>query len=198
VTILHLLRHGETDWNRDLRIQGSTDIPLNDTGRRQAREAGERLRAELGDAAVVVVSSDMSRAAETADIIASILGTAVRARHAGLRERHYGEAEGLRADEFRARFGEWHQADVPGAEAWPDARRRALDAIDDIVATAAEEPGAPEVVAVAHGALIRQVIRHATDEEFPLEGHRLANASVHTFRVDDGRLGLLASSAVPA
>ncbi len=64
---LILVRHGETDWNRDRRIQGTTDIPLNDTGRAQAREVAERLREELeGVGPVVVASSDLSRAAETA------------------------------------------------------------------------------------------------------------------------------------
>lgn len=73
-TRIILVRHGETDWNRAGRIQGSTDIPLNDTGRSQARDAAERLVAEVTDAATVaVVSSDLSRARETATLIADRL-----------------------------------------------------------------------------------------------------------------------------
>lgn len=195
MTILTLVRHGETDWNRDARIQGSTDIPLNDTGRAQARDAGRRLAGERTDGApVVVVSSDMSRAAETADLIAEALGTTVAARYPGLRERNYGEAEGLNAADFHTRFGPWHSADVPGAEEWPVVRERALRALADAVADAraSSAPEDPEVIAVAHGALIRQVIRAASAEELPLDGERLPNGSAHSFRVaDDGSLELL-------
>ncbi|MFJ6652233.1 histidine phosphatase family protein [Microbacterium sp. NPDC091313] len=194
MTILTLVRHGETDWNRDARIQGSTDIPLNDTGRAQAREAGRRLAERAQDAPVVVVSSDMSRAAETADLIAEALGTTVAGRYPGLRERGYGEAEGLRSTDFHTRFGPWHSAEVPGAEAWPIVRQRALAALAEAVADARARvaPAEPEVIAVAHGALIRQVIRAATDEQLPHDGERLPNGSAHTFRLsDDGSLELL-------
>jgi probable phosphoglycerate mutase len=195
VTILTLVRHGETDWNRDARIQGSTDIPLNDTGREQARETGRRLATQrTTDAPVVVVSSDLTRAAETADLIAAALGTRVAARYPGLRERGYGEAEGLRAADFHARFGPWHSAEVPGAEAWPDVRERALGALAEAVADAraGSAPAEPEVIAVAHGALIRQIIRAASDEQLPHDGERLPNGSAHSFRVAaDGSLELL-------
>lgn len=193
MTILTLVRHGETDWNRDLRIQGSTDIPLNDTGRAQAREAGERLAADRDpDTPVVVVSSDLSRAAETADIIAAALGTHVQGRYAGLRERAYGEAEGLTSAEFHSRFGPWHSAEVPGAEPWPVARERALQALREAIADArAATGGDPDVIAVAHGALIRQVLRAASDEQVPLDGERLPNGSAHLLRVDDDRFEVL-------
>jgi probable phosphoglycerate mutase len=194
VTILTLVRHGETDWNRDGRIQGATDIPLNDTGRAQAREAGLLLAQRLdGDTPVVVASSDLLRAAETADIIAEVLGAGPVGRYPGLRERGYGEAEGLHAAEFHARWGNWHTAQVPGAEPWPEVRERALRAIRQVIRDArhATAPRAPEVVAVAHGALIRQVIRHATGEELPAEGERLPNGSAHTFLVERHRIRLL-------
>lgn len=194
MTILTLVRHGETDWNRDGRIQGATDIPLNDHGRDQARETGAALR-EARDPAVpvFVVSSDLSRAAETADLVAAALGTRVSARYPDLRERAYGEAEGLRTADFHARWGDWHRAEVPGAEPWPDVRARALRAIRRIVGDArrAAAPASPEIVAVAHGALIRQVIRHATGDELPREGERLPNGSAHRFLVERERLSLL-------
>ena len=63
MTLLYLVRHGETDWNRTHRIQGSTDIPLNDTGRAQARRAGRLLAKRSWDG---IYSSPLSRAFETA------------------------------------------------------------------------------------------------------------------------------------
>jgi uncharacterized phosphatase len=68
MTLLYLVRHGETDWNRARRIQGATDIPLNDLGRAQAAEAGDLLSRRSFDR---VVASPLSRAAETGSIIAA-------------------------------------------------------------------------------------------------------------------------------
>jgi broad specificity phosphatase PhoE len=198
VTHLILIRHGETDWNRARRIQGSTDIPLNDTGRAQARAAGERLRDSLDlDSPLRLVSSDLARAAETADIIGSVLGVVPAARYAGLRERGYGEAEGMSIDEFSERWGPWHAAEVPGAETRTQVRTRALDAL----ATAWADAGAAEdevtLVAVAHGALIREVLGAASDEQLPAVGERLANGSAQLFsREPDGSLRVLRYAAV--
>ena len=200
MTILTLVRHGETDWNRDRRVQGSTDIPLNDTGRQQAREAGRALREVIdADAATVVASSDLLRAAETADLIAEELGADEPRRYRGLRERAYGEAEGMTATDFRIRWGDWYTADVPGAETWDDLRVRALETLRRAVQDArrATSPAAPALVAVAHGALIREVIRHATGGELPIPGERLPNGSAHTFLVERDRLQLLSYVAAP-
>lgn len=193
MTILTLVRHGETAWNYEGRIQGSTDIPLNDTGRLQARGIADTLAAEYAGREVVVVSSDLGRAAETADIIAAALGTEVARRFPGLQERSYGEAEGMDAPTFYDTYGPWHAADVPGAETWPVVRERALAALAEAVASA---PDGVDVIAVAHGALIREVIMFATGGEFPREGERLPNCSATTFRLDGDRWEMLAYAGV--
>ncbi|MDF2046960.1 histidine phosphatase family protein [Microbacterium sp. Kw_RZR3] len=193
MTILTLVRHGETDWNSGGRIQGSTDIPLNDTGRAQARELAEILAAEYAGRDVVIVSSDLSRAAETADILAEALGTTVSRRMPGLQERSYGDAEGMDAPTFSETYGPWHAADVPGAETWPVVRERALAALAEAVASA---PEGADVIAVAHGALIREVIMFATNGAFPREGERLPNCSATTFRLDGDQWDMLAYAGV--
>lgn len=193
MTILTLVRHGETAWNLGGRVQGSTDIPLNDTGRIQARGIAETLAADYAGRDVIVVSSDLSRAAETADTIAEALGTVVTRRLPGLRERSYGEAEGMDAPTFAETYGPWHAAEVPGAEAWPAVRERALAAIAEVVA---EAPEGVDVIAVAHGALIREVIMHATAGEFPRIGERLPNCSATVFRLDGERWEMLAYAGV--
>ena len=194
---LILIRHGETDWNRVGRIQGLTDIPLNDAGREQARRAAEEVRSELAispsDAAdaAVIVSSDLQRAAETADIIAGALGLDAPRRYPELRERAYGDAEGLLTAEFQRRWGPWHVADVPGAETRADLRRRALAALARAQHDAAPMGTTLPLIVVAHGALIREVIGHATDDRLPEPGVRLPNGSLHRFEVETGTLRLV-------
>lgn len=198
MTALTLIRHGETDWNRDRRIQGSTDIPLNDTGRAQARAAGALLRDQVSPGApLVVVSSDLQRAAETADIIAEALHAPTPRRYAGLRERAYGEAEGLEVTEFARRWGDWHSAEVPGAEPWPQLRQRALRTLSAVVQDArlGTAPAPPQLIVVSHGALIRELIRHASAGELPPRGMRLANGSAHRILFERERVTLLSTTA---
>jgi len=197
VTHLILIRHGETDWNRARRIQGATDIPLNDTGRAQAREAGLALRDRLDtDTPLVLVSSDLQRAAETADIIGAILGRPVTGRYPELRERSYGEAEGVSIDELAERWGRGPDARVPGAETREQLRERALRAVARVIDDASTEGEPPAVVAVAHGALIREVLAFATDEQLPADGDRLGNGSAQEFSWEQGVLRLLSYSSV--
>lgn len=194
MTLLTLVRHGETDWNRDRRIQGATDIPLNDTGRMQAREAAAALSGDI------VVASDLSRARETAEIIADGLGLPSPRLYTGLRERSYGEAEGVAAAEFIRRWGDWHSAEIPGAEPWPVLRARGLRALAAVVrdARVATAPAAASVIVVTHGALIRELIRHATGGELPPIGERLPNGSAYTMLYERERLRLLSYAGATA
>ncbi len=98
MTELALIRHGTTAWNASRRFQGRSDIPLSDEGRAQARLLAERLRGERFDA---IYSSDLSRALETARIVAEPHGLAVRG-DARLREFDFGAWEGLTWDEIVA------------------------------------------------------------------------------------------------
>jgi len=95
VTTLLLVRHGETDWNADGRLQGHTDRPLSEFGRRQARQLAEELADEELDA---IYASDLSRARETAQVVGARLGLAA-VLDPDLREKDWGTWEGLTAVE---------------------------------------------------------------------------------------------------
>jgi len=100
ITRVLVIRHGETAWNRESRIQGHIDIPLNDQGRWQA----ERLAQALADEPLAAIySSDLQRAFDTAQAIAEATGLDVVADET-LRERHFGDMEGLTHDEILARW----------------------------------------------------------------------------------------------
>lgn len=142
---LVLVRHGETDWNAEGRLQGQTDIPLNDRGRAQARAAGNELSATTWD---VLVSSTLSRAKETAELIGENLGMAPDETMEGLRERHYGNAEGRQVRELPR-----EEIDIllRSAEPEQDVARRGIAALHELVL----RHEGKNIVAVAHGTLIR-------------------------------------------
>jgi probable phosphoglycerate mutase len=198
MTVLTLVRHGETDWNRARRIQGLTDIPLNDTGREQAKDAAAGLRRALDPSLpVAVAASDLVRARETAEIIAESLGAPEPLLYRDLRERGYGQAEGVDIAEFDRRWGPWHSAEVPGAESRDRLRRRALRGLRLAVADARASGSAypPSLVIVSHGALIREVIHHASGGMLPLDGERLPNGSAHRLLWERERVRLLSYTA---
>ena len=157
--VLYALRHGETDWNADLRWQGHTDIPLNETGRAQAREVAERLR-PLRPAGVA--SSDLSRARETAEIVAAALGLPEVYVDAGLRERAFGVFEGLTRGECEERhpleWSRWLDRRHPpdGGEAHDALTARAVAAMGRIAERIARDD-APAIV-VTHGGTLRAVV----------------------------------------
>ena len=139
--ILFLFRHGETDWNREGRLQGHTDTPLNATGLTQAQALAESLRPHRLDA---VVSSDLKRAQTTAQIVAEALRVPLFTE-AGLRETDVGAAEGLLWADAKTRFGEglterwFSDGDVafPGGETGIETRMRGLAGLRRFTARAA-------------------------------------------------------------
>ena len=165
--LLFLFRHGETDWNRQGRLQGHTDTPLNATGLVQAEALTERLRPHRLDA---VVSSDLARAWTTGWIVAEGLGVPLISEP-GLREANIGEAEGLYWPEVKSRFGEtlterWFTDDdaaFPGGETGLETRSRGLAALRRFIT---EQPYR-RVGVSTHGAMVRQLMKHALPSGSP-------------------------------
>jgi probable phosphoglycerate mutase len=166
VTRIIAIRHGETAWNADSRIQGQRDIGLNDTGRWQARRVGAAL---AGEDITAVYSSDLGRAHETAQEIADAMGIPV-VRTEGLRERSFGMFEGRTFDEihqnwpehaqnWRRRIPEWQPPE--GGESLIQLRARVHKTMIDL---AARHPG-EQIVVVAHGGVLDTLYRIATGQE---------------------------------
>jgi 2,3-bisphosphoglycerate-dependent phosphoglycerate mutase len=141
MTELLLVRHGETDWNAEGKLQGHTDRPLNDYGRRQAQALADRLAGQSIDA---VYASDLSRARETAEILGAKLGLPVLV-DPDLREKNWGNWEGLTSDErlhveFEGETSEAH-------------RDRTLSAVQRIV----DRHPDGRIVVVTHGGSLRRI-----------------------------------------
>lgn len=180
MTRFFLVRHGETEWNRVHRIQGSSNIPLNDTGRAQALRVGSILARHQFD---LIVASPLSRAMETATIIARRLSMPLPLPVQALVERHYGEAEGATRDELDLRFP--GDTPVPGREDRQDVQRRVVRTLRDL---AIRHPHA-DIIAVTHGGVIRSVVDYAAPGQ---HGEPIRNCSVHSFEHSSKGLHLVA------
>jgi broad specificity phosphatase PhoE len=188
VTTLLLVRHGETDWNRDGRWQGHSDTHLNDVGREQAARVAEEL-----DGVDVAYSSDLARARETADIVARRLGLDVHVDER-LRERSFGAWEGKTAPEIEAEFRDaharWLAGEGPGAEdaePFPDFATRVQRFVEDVLTRHPDET----VLIVAHGGSIRVIHALASGLDY-VRDHRsipgVPNCTVARYAARDGKL----------
>jgi probable phosphoglycerate mutase len=171
MTTLLLARHGETDWNRELRIQGSSDIQLNELGRQQAQFLAQELTDVDLDA---IYSSDLSRAKATAAAVAATHGLDVNL-DPRLRERSFGSWEGLTREDI----GAFPQGSRHDGESDDEVRERMLAAVQEI---AANHPG-EQVLIVSHGGALNTLWHHALG----VRVERWANCAVYKLAVrDDG------------
>jgi broad specificity phosphatase PhoE len=188
LTELWLVRHGETDWNRERRFQGHADPPLNETGRAQARALAAELAAEQVDA---VYTSDLARARETADILAADLGAeAVAMRE--LREIDVGEWQGLTWTEIEERFPEGVRAWQEHGHGWTSGETyaalgaRVVAALERI---ASDHPGG-RVLVVGHGGTVRATrafIEGTSVAESRRRSPAIRNCEMFRIVVEDGR-----------
>ena len=165
-----LLRHGQTDWNINFLLQGVTDIPMNETGIEQVRLAAQAIYAKDWD---VVLTSPLTRAKQTAEIIASHVGFEEIVEHELLIERSFGEAEGLSHEQWRAKYSNLDE--IPGGESRTQLAARSQLILDQV----ATQFAGKRVLAISHGALIRGLLAIASENELPRDGERLGNASLN-------------------
>lgn len=149
-SLVCLVRHGQTDWNLERRLQGREDIPLNETGHEQAKQAAEyfaQAKAK-GLSAAAVFTSPLSRAKDTASYISEkfSLHPVVCQR---LNERDYGNLSGYTVEERRRVFPRGENADAE-IESVPESASRMLRAFDEILEISEEKT----VIAVSHGGII--------------------------------------------
>jgi len=159
MTLFILVRHGQTEWNRNERFRGRADIPLNETGLAQAEATGRRVAAEWQP--VAIYTSPLSRSVKTAEAIAKHFGLPVQL-HPGLADIDYGEWQGLSPEEARQRWPDeidaWYnrpqQARIPGGETLEDLRARAMQTVNEL---ADRHPG-ETIVLVGHTVINRIVL----------------------------------------
>lgn len=180
ITRIIAIRHGETAWNVDTRIQGQLDIPLNDTGRWQAERLGQAVAHEEFAA---VYASDLLRAYETAQAVAQVCGRDI-VTDSGLRERHFGAFEGFTWSEIGARWPDqserWRKRELDFAPAGGETLRRFYErSVATVTRLAGAHPG-QTIAVVAHGGVMDCLYRAAAriDLQAP-RSWQLGNASIN-------------------
>ncbi|RMH73721.1 MAG: histidine phosphatase family protein [Gemmatimonadetes bacterium] len=188
LTQIILIRHGETAYNAEHRLQGHLDIDLNKKGIAQAQATAERLKTE---AFSVLYSSDLKRAYHTAQIIAGQTGHEI-ITDPQLRELNGGVLEGLNKDEMITRYPEVYRGFksgdptyvIPNGESFQMRYDRAVTCLNQI----AEKHTGETVVVVTHGGIIDSIFRYVID--IPIVFDRrfsIHNASINIFQVQQGR-----------
>jgi broad specificity phosphatase PhoE len=194
-TLIFLARHGETEWNSHKRYQGQTEVELNERGRRQAAQLADRLAKVRFHAAY---TSDLSRAKACADLVCAFHGLDAIPLE-DLRERHFGDLEGLTKAEAQQCdwWGDFEDSDgftsPPGGETRLELRLRAVDCLERII----EEHEGENILIVTHGGVIGQIIGEILGipqgRKVPV---RLDNCSLTVIKVDGNRRALLAINDV--
>ncbi|WP_201714638.1 histidine phosphatase family protein [Rossellomorea arthrocnemi] len=160
MTTIGLIRHGITEWNTLGKAQGVSDIPLNEIGRKQASDMGDRLSQE--EKWDMIITSDLSRAIETAKIIGSKIDLPISHTDERVREINCGEIEGT-TEEERVKLwgGKWHHLEL-GMEKFEDVSNRGRDFLEDIVCTYKGK----RILVVSHGALIGLTLQQLLPQKF--------------------------------
>jgi 2,3-bisphosphoglycerate-dependent phosphoglycerate mutase len=192
MTELVLIRHGETDMNRELRFQGQVNVSLNAVGHAQARRLADRL---AGETAHAVVVSDLLRACQTAEPIADGLAIPY-VTDAGLREQAFGRVDGMRVEDIQREHPQawagWLRFEedfaMPEGESTRAFHARVMQALQRLVAAHAEQT----VVVVTHGGVLDMIYR--TARSLGLNGPRqseIPNAGLNRIRVRDGAMEII-------
>lgn len=174
MTTICLVRHGETEWNREGRIQGREDIELNETGRLQARRCADYLKQYQWD---IVITSPLKRARETAEIINEQIGALPIIENAGYIERDYGKASGLLVQEKNQRYPD---GIIEGQEDWYSLRERAMNALKET----ADKYQNMRIVVVSHGGLINSVLNTVSKGEIGSGKTFLKNACINVLKYE--------------
>ena len=176
-----VIRHGETDWNTSGKLQGREDIPLNENGKLQAEHCGLALNNQKWRA---VFTSPLSRAKETAVIIANVLDVHEVYEENDLVERDYGKASGLTEAERKALFPD---GKYEGIEDWEMLRNRVYGTI----LKAADKFYPEDIIIVSHGSAINSILAELSNHEIGTGKTRLKNACVNMLEYSNQSLKIV-------
>jgi broad specificity phosphatase PhoE len=185
-TLITIVRHGETEWNRTMQLQGQQNSALTEAGIEQTRQLAEKMKKRHFD---VLVCSDLDRARQTAAILNKELNLKI-IENKSLRERAFGIMEGLTRDEIKNSYREVYEAymsrksayQIPEGESLLQFYNRAIEGIGNI----AEIFRGKKILIVSHGGVLDCVIRKIFHLKLEDERHfSIHNTSVNTISIEN-------------
>jgi uncharacterized phosphatase len=180
ITLICIVRHGETDWNALGKLQGQTDIPLNITGIQQAQECRELLKKTNWD---VIITSPLKRARQTAEIINRDLNVPL-IEMSDLMERGFGDAEGMNLEE---RLSSFPNGDYSNQEDNGIFTKRVMAGIDQIN----DRFSGGKVLIVSHGAVINEILSNLSNGEIGSGKTDLINACINNISYCDNQYKII-------
>lgn len=177
---IYLLRHGQTDWNLQRRFQGREDIPLNETGILQAEECGKVFS---GKSIGAIITSPLSRARRTAEIIGKHVGVEEVIVEEGITERDFSKVSGMTPEERAAYYASGGPDDKEPIE---DLRRRMMDKIYKYAKQFFDD----NIIMVSHGASINAVLAVLSNETTGTGKILLKNACINIIDYENEQLSL--------
>ncbi len=180
ITTICLVRHGETEWNKTGRLQGRTDIPLNETGLKQAEACGQYLQSLNWD---VMAASPLQRAKQTAEVINSFLQLPLFIIDEFI-ERDFGDAEGMTRKEIISAFPD---RNYPNKESRSALEMRIMKGLQTIH----ERYEGKRVLLITHGGVINTLFEILSDGKLGKQKLKLKNASLSTIRYDNGKWNII-------
>ncbi len=192
MTIISVIRHGQTDWNKEGRLQGRENILLNETGLAQSRECAEAIAAGKikWD---IAFCSPLDRAKQTSDIITEKIGIAPAVKIAEFIERDYGETSGLMPNERHSKFPGGVDT-ARGVEPYEAAAGRFINKMKELGELYPEK----HILIVAHGGIINAVTTVLTDGEYGIGKTYTVNCCINVFEYEGGILNFARNKEKPA
>lgn len=172
ITTICFIRHGQTNWNKQGKLQGKTDIPLNDTGREQAHACGKYLNADDYD---ILICSPLLRAKETAEIINQYLQLPLIEMD-DFKERSFGDAEGMTMEERAQAYPDGH---FPNQEERIAFRQRVMAGVEKVNQNYPHQ----RVLLVAHGAAINAILAEVSNGEIGSGKTSLINGCISNIQL---------------
>lgn len=172
-----IIRHGETDWVKEGRIQGREDIALNEAGMQQSKRVAQYLKKQQWDA---IITSPLSRTKQTADIIAEIIGISAIHDEIDFIERDFGKASGLTPE---ARKAAYPDGNFEGMEDWNVLQKRAYGALLKYIQKYKEK----NIIIVSHGGTINTLLATISNHEIGTGKTRLNPACINMLEVIDDK-----------
>lgn len=180
MTIICLMRHGETDWNSQKRLQGRENIELNNKGRAQALNCGRFLKKYKWDG---IVTSTLSRAVETAELIGLSLGISKVIKMEDFIERDFGVASGMTYEEKSIKYP---NNNIPFMEKKEIVTARVMGALDRTVRLYPDK----RIIIITHGAVIHCIVSAITKGKVGSDKAMLKNACINMINHNEGKYSL--------